>query len=174
LKNSVGPHRSYLSRDGNHGIDHVPLETGVVLRLQFPLPVHGLPTVIVPLTVTTLPPFVPVAVKLGVVGEPEAVPDAVVPSMAEPVPLDATQVTAPLAVPLSVAETAGGDDQVRPSVLIRPVTVAVRLPQSAILGMGGAGVSSHMLMARVLTSATAVKKILYIDLPPIVPFRECF
>ena len=98
--------------------------------------------VIVPETVRVAPTEVlPVAVKVGAAVEPVAVPLATVPSIADPVgavvavaALDAVHVTAPPPVPLRLARagTLGGEDHEAPKVFIRPLTVAVRGPQSAI------------------------------------------
>lgn len=107
-----------------------------MLRVHFPLPVQGFPIVIEPVTVSVPPALVvPVKVKLGAATAPPAVPVAVTPSIAEPVPvLDSVHVTPPLAVPVKVAEAAGlgGDAHVTTPVLIDPFTVTVKAPQSAI------------------------------------------
>ena len=124
-------------------IDQSPLAGGEVLSLHFPLPLHGLPFVIVPVTSKWIcrdPPAVPVAVKLtvGAVAEPATFPVASAVSITPPVAvegvLDAVHFTSPFAVPLRVASVGGlgGDFHVVPPTTICPITFAVIGPQSPI------------------------------------------
>jgi hypothetical protein len=158
-----------MSAARDQGIVHVPLAGGVVSSVQVPLPVHGFPIVTEPVTVN-LPPadVVPVKVKLGAATAPPAVPLAVVPSSAVPVPvLDSVHVTPPLAVPVRLAEAGGlgGDDHVTRAVLIDPLTVTVKAPQSASWGIGGAGaLSGHPLSIRTPSKAPTIKQGLFMCL----------